>query len=67
MAEKEKMTFEQALSKLEGASDSLGSEDTTLEEAMKNYEDGIKYYKECSEILKEAKQKIEVFQKDLEE
>lgn len=67
MADKEKLTFEQALKKLEDASDSLNSDETTLEEAMKNYENGIKYYKECSEILKEAKQKIEVFQKDMEE
>ena len=67
MAEKKQLTFEQALAKLEDASNSLNSDETTLEDAMKNYEKGIKYYNECSKILKEAKQKIEVFQKDMEE
>ena len=32
--------------------------------SMKLYEDGIKYYKLCSSILDEAKQKIEMFEKE---
>lgn len=66
MAEDKKLTFEQALAKLEEASNSLSNDETTLENAIANYEKGIKYYNECSKILKDAKQKIEVFQKDME-
>lgn len=67
MTEEKKITFEDALDKLEKASNSLNSDDTTLEEALKNYEEGIKYYNECSKILNDAKQTIEVFQKKMEE
>ena len=60
----EKLTFEQAYEKLREAGTKLDSDDITLEEAMKLYEDGIKYYKLCSSILDEAKQKIEMFKKE---
>lgn len=56
----EKLTFEQAYEKLKESASKLDSDDVTLEEAMKLYEDGIKYYKLCSGILDEAKQKIEM-------
>lgn len=67
MSKSKEITFEQALEKLEKASSVLDSDDITLEAALKSYEEGVKYYKECSEILKNAKQSIEVFQKDLED
>ena len=35
----------------------------TFEEALKNFEEGIAYYKQCSEILNSAKQKIETYSK----
>ena len=44
---------------VEEASAKLKSEDISLEDAIKSYEEGIKYYKECSEILEKAEQKIE--------
>lgn len=66
MSEEKKMTFEQSLARLEEISNSLNSDNTTLEDAIKKYEEGIGYYKECNRILGEAKQKIEIFQKDLE-
>jgi exodeoxyribonuclease VII small subunit len=56
----EKISFEQAYEKLRVAGEKLDSCDVTLEEAMKNYEEGIKYYNICKNILDEAKQKIEV-------
>lgn len=56
----EKLTFEQAYEKLKESASKLDRDDVTLEEAMKLYEDGIKYYKLCSGILDEAKQKIEM-------
>ena len=62
MTEK-KMTFEEALEKLEKSSENLKRENITLEEALKNFEEGIAYYKQCSEILNSAKQKIETYYK----
>lgn len=56
-------TFEEALKKLEAASQNLKQDNITLNDALKNYEEGIRYYKECSEILNTAKQKIETYSK----
>ena len=63
MAENKKITFEEALEKLEKSSDNLKKENITLEEALKNFEEGIAYYNQCSEILNSAKQKIETYSK----
>lgn len=54
------LTFEEALKQLEFSADKLKKDGITLEETMKSYEEGIKYYKQCSEILNSAKQKIEI-------
>lgn len=62
MTEK-KLTFEEALEKLEKSSENLKKENITLEDALKNFEEGIAYYKQCSEILNSAKQKIETYSK----
>ena len=59
----EKLTFEQALEKLEKSSENLKKENVTLEDALKNFEEGIAYYNQCSEILNSAKQKIETYSK----
>lgn len=56
----DKISFEKALANLEKVSEKLKSEETTLDEAIKSYEEGIKYYKQCREILDDAIQKIEV-------
>lgn len=58
-----KSTFEETLLKLEKASENLKRDNISLEEALKNYEEGIAYYKKCSEILDSAKQKIETYSK----
>ena len=55
-----KDTFEESLEKLRKAAEKIKSEDTTLEESIKCYEEGMKYYNECNEILKNAEQKIEI-------
>ena len=62
----EKVTFEEAYAKLKAAGEKLESGEVTLEEAMASYEEGVKYYKMCSEILEAAKQKIEEFDKERE-
>ena len=38
--------------------------DTSLEDAIKCYEEGLKCYNECNEILKNAKQNIEVIRRE---
>ena len=56
---KEQLTFEQALGELEKISKQLESQDVSLEEAIKLFEDGIKLSKQCSDMLTDAKQKVE--------
>lgn len=55
-------TFEESLKKLEEMSEKIRSGDTTLKEAITCYEEGMHYYKICSDILTNAKQKIEMFE-----
>ena len=57
------MTFEESLQKLEEMSEMIRDEETTLDEAVKCYEEGIRCYRLCREILKETDQKIEVYSK----
>ncbi len=60
------MTFEESARKLAEMSEKIKDEKITLQEAIKCYEEGVKSYEECNKILKEAKQKIEVYE-DYEE
>ena len=55
------MSFEDAMKKLEEMAEKIRQEDTSLDEAVQYYEEGIACYKECNEILENAKQKIEIF------
>ncbi|MGI6722132.1 MAG: exodeoxyribonuclease VII small subunit [Anaerovoracaceae bacterium] len=59
-----KLTFEEALEKLEDTAAKLEDENVSLDVAMKNYEKGLEYYSQCDAILKEAKQKIETYRKE---
>jgi len=59
-----KLTFEEALAGLEKSANDLNKPDITLEEALKNFEQGLDYYNKCSEILNDAKQKIEYIQNE---
>ena len=61
MAKKKDMSFEEALEKLEDAVDKLRSGECSLEESIKIYEESVKYYELCDSILKEARQKIEIY------
>lgn len=58
-----KNVFEESLAKLEAASENLKRDDLSLDEAIRSFEDGQKYYKECVAYLDEAKQKIETYVK----
>ena len=61
MGEKEKkeLKFEEALDKLEKIVAQLEGGDLSLDESMKQYEEGIRLSKLCSKRLEEAKKKIE--------
>lgn len=61
------MTFEESIKQLEIMSEKIRNENTTLEEAIACYEEGIKCYKTCNNILNEAKQKIMIYNDEMEE
>ncbi len=54
----ENISFESALERLKEIANLLESNNTSLEESMALFEEGIKLSKECSDILDNAKQKI---------
>ncbi|MCH2449251.1 MAG: exodeoxyribonuclease VII small subunit [Gracilimonas sp.] len=59
MAEKERLSFEEALMKLESIVEQLEDEDITLQDSVKLYEEGVKMSKFCTEILEQAELRIE--------
>lgn len=59
MAEKERLSFEEALNKLESIVGQLEEEDITLEDSVKLYEEGVKMSKFCTEVLEQAELRIE--------
>ncbi|MBR3963816.1 MAG: exodeoxyribonuclease VII small subunit [Clostridia bacterium] len=58
MMSMENITFEQAIARLEAVVRALEDGKTSLEEAMKLYEEGVALVRSCSTTLEEAKQKI---------
>lgn len=54
------LTFEKALTDLEKIVKELESGEISLEESLKKFEEGIKLSSVCSEMLKDAKQKVEI-------
>ena len=63
MQDKE-LKFEEALAALENAVSELRKDNISLEESIKIFEEGTKLYEKCEAILNEAKQKIELFEKE---
>jgi len=59
-----KQTFEQAMEKLEQIVHDLESGDPSLDAAIKNFEEGIKLSKFCSEKLDEMEKRITVLMKN---
>jgi exodeoxyribonuclease VII small subunit len=59
MAEKERLSFEEALKKLESIVEQLEDEEITLEDSVKLYEEGVKMSTFCTEILEQAELRIE--------
>ncbi len=55
---KKKVTFENALFELEKITETLESEDLTLDEALKNFEKGIAQMRVCEDKLSDAEGKL---------
>ncbi|HBX64796.1 MAG: exodeoxyribonuclease VII small subunit [Balneola sp.] len=59
MAEKERLSFEEALKKLESIVEQLENKEITLEDSVQLYEEGVKMSQFCTEILEQAELRIE--------
>ena len=61
--EPKEIPFETALKKLETIVENLENGDLSLEDALKQYEEGVKMADICSKRLSEAEKKIEILMK----
>ncbi len=59
MTDKERLSFEDALSRLEEIVRELEGEEISLEESIKLYEEGIELSKICTNTLEKAELRIE--------
>ena len=57
---KEKLTFEQALERLEAIVSAIEAGEVALEESIEKYAEGVKLVKQCRAILDKAEQKIQL-------
>ena len=60
---KQKVTFEQALGKLERIVEQIESGQIGLEDSIARYEEGIKLIRQCRTILDAAEKKIQLLAK----
>ena len=58
-----KLTYEEAYEKLEEILMKLESKNTSLDESLSLYEEGIKLFKHCNKLLEDAELKISKFNK----
>ncbi len=59
MEEKERLSFEDALRKLESIVEQLESQEITLEDSVQLYEKGMELSKLCNKVLHQAELKIQ--------
>jgi len=59
------LKFEQALEVLEGITEKMSRQETTLDEIISLYEEGIKFLKICQEKLAEAELKVNILNERL--
>ena len=60
MAEKKKLSLEEAMARLEKIVAEMESDKLPLEKSLKLYEEGIGLVSQCSEHLEAAKRKIQI-------
>lgn len=63
-AKKQAATFEQALEELEQLVERLEAGDLPLEEALSDFERGVKLTRECQKKLASAEQKVKVLMEE---
>ena len=56
---KRKLTFETALDKLEQTANALETDELTLDESLKKFEEGVGYMRICEEKLKDSEGKLQ--------
>ena len=61
------MTYEEAIKNLEEISQKLSSDDISLDEAVKLFEESTKLSKICFETIKNVETKVSVIKKELDE
>ncbi|MFA5634343.1 MAG: exodeoxyribonuclease VII small subunit [Anaerovoracaceae bacterium] len=61
--EKKTLSFEKALEGLENSAEALKSDNTTLEEALLRFEEGMQYYEKCKKHLTAANEKVKIYDK----
>lgn len=61
------VNFEKSLKQLETLVDKLEKGDTSLEDSLKNFEEGVKLTRECQQALQSAEQKISLLSKENKE
>lgn len=59
MSKKERLSFEDALARLEEIVEKLEAENISLEDSVKLYEEGIELSKSCTQTLEQAQLRIE--------
>ena len=60
---KGKMKFEEGLASLEAIVEELESGDLTLDQSLARYEEGVKVFKKCHEMLRDAERRVEALLK----
>ncbi len=60
---KAKIKFEDGLARLEKIVEELESGDLTLDQSLARYEEGVKAFKQCHEILRDAEKRVEALLK----
>ncbi len=63
---KSKPSFEQQIAELESIVDAMEQGDLSLEDALKQFEQGVKLTKNCQALLDSARQKIQILSEQQE-
>lgn len=58
----EDKSFTESLTRLQNAASEISKQATSLEDALKLFEEGMKEAEYCKKILDEASQKIEIYE-----
>ena len=62
MAEKKKLSLEEAMARLEAVVAELENEKLPIDKSLKLYEEGVKLAAKCAAELEDAKRKIKILQ-----